>query len=83
MAEPLVLLPDLMCDARLYGPQIADLSREMAVMVAPVTGGERVEEVASGLLDLMPRYDVQWESCRRVSMQNVAGYSHVPVRILA
>ncbi|MCR8546545.1 alpha/beta hydrolase [Salipiger sp. P9] len=55
MAEPLVLLPDLMCDARLYGPQIADLSREMAVMVAPVTGGERVEEVASGLLDLMPR----------------------------
>ncbi len=35
------------------------------------------------LLDLMPRYDVQWESCRRVSMQNVAGYSHVPVRILA
>lgn len=35
------------------------------------------------LLDLMPRYDVLWEGCRRVSMQNVAGYSHVPVRILA
>lgn len=55
MAEALVLLPDVMCDARLWGPQIADLSREMAVMVAPITGGERVEEVASGLLDVLPR----------------------------
>ncbi|MBN9887682.1 alpha/beta fold hydrolase [Salipiger abyssi] len=55
MAEPLVLLPDLMCDARVFGPQIADLSREMAVMVAPVSGGERVEEVASGLLDVLPQ----------------------------
>lgn len=55
MAEPLVLLPELMCDARLFGPQIADLSRDMAVMVAPINGGERVEEVASGLLDLLPR----------------------------
>ncbi|WP_370332991.1 cytochrome P450 [Mycolicibacterium hippocampi] len=34
------------------------------------------------LLDLMPRYEVRWEGCRRVSMQNVAGWSHVPVRIL-
>jgi cytochrome P450 len=33
------------------------------------------------LLDLMPRYEVQWDRCRRVSMQNVAGWSHVPVRI--
>lgn len=34
------------------------------------------------LLDLIPRYDVQWDRCRRVSMQNVAGWSHVPVRIV-
>ena len=34
------------------------------------------------LLDVMPRYDVQWDGCRRVSMQNVAGWSHVPVRIV-
>ena len=44
-----------MCDARLFGPQIADLSREMAVTVAPVSSGERVEEVASALLDVLPR----------------------------
>ena len=34
------------------------------------------------LLEVMPRYEVQWDGCRRVSMQNVAGWSHVPVRIL-
>ena len=55
MAEALVLLPGTMSDARLFGPQIAELSAEMAVMVAPVTQGERVEEIASGLLDLMPK----------------------------
>jgi cytochrome P450 len=34
------------------------------------------------MLDLMPRYEVQWEGCKRVSMQNVAGWSHVPIRVL-
>jgi cytochrome P450 len=34
------------------------------------------------LLDLMPRYEVLWDECRRVSMQNVAGWSNVPVRVL-
>ncbi|KIN61643.1 Alpha/beta hydrolase-like protein [Sulfitobacter noctilucae] len=55
MAEPLVLLPGMMCDARVFGPQIAELSADMAVMVAPVTQGERIEEIASGLLDLLPK----------------------------
>jgi len=34
------------------------------------------------LLDLMPRYEVVWDGCKRVSMQNVAGWSNVPVRVL-
>jgi pimeloyl-ACP methyl ester carboxylesterase len=55
MAEPLVLLPGMMCDARLFGPQIADLSSDTAVMVAPITKGERIEEIASNLLDLLPK----------------------------
>lgn len=55
MAEPLVLLPGMMCDARLFGPQIAELSADTAVMVAPITQGERVEEIASNLLDQLPR----------------------------
>lgn len=55
MAEPLVFLPGLMCDARLFGPQIAELSSEMSIMVSPVTRGERIEEIASGLLDELPQ----------------------------
>ena len=34
------------------------------------------------LLDLMPRYEVLWDGCKRVSMTNVAGWSNVPVRVL-
>lgn len=55
MPEPLVLLPGMMCDARLFGPQIAELSADYAVMVAPITQGERIEEIASSLLDQLPR----------------------------
>lgn len=55
MSDPLVLLPGMMCDARVFGPQIAALSTDYAITVAPVTGGERIEEIASGLLDLLPR----------------------------
>lgn len=54
MPETVVLLPGLMCDARLYGPQIADLSRDHAVMTAPVSMGERIEEIASSVLDMAP-----------------------------
>lgn len=44
-----------MCDARLFGPQIAELSGDTAIMVAPITQGERVEQIASSLLDLLPK----------------------------
>ena len=54
MPDPVVLLPGMMCDARLFAPQITDLSRDHAVTVAPITQGERVEEIASGLLDVLP-----------------------------
>ena len=54
MPEPLVLLPGMMCDARLFGPQIAELSADTVVISAPLTQGERVEEIASGLLDQLP-----------------------------
>lgn len=54
MIEPLVLLPGLMSDARLFRPQIEVLSRSRAVTIAPLLSGERVEEIASGLLDVLP-----------------------------
>ncbi|KUF12083.1 alpha/beta fold hydrolase [Pseudoponticoccus marisrubri] len=55
MREAVVFLPEQMCDARLFGQQIAALSPDHAVTAAPVTQGERVEEIASGLLDLLPK----------------------------
>lgn len=55
MKEALVLLPGMMCDARVFGPQISTLSAECPVMVAPVHGGDRIEEIASDLLDTLPR----------------------------
>ncbi|MES0823890.1 alpha/beta fold hydrolase [Ruegeria sp. SCP11] len=54
MIEPLVLLPEMMCDARLFEPQISCLSRQRAVTVAPLSLGERIEEIASALLDQLP-----------------------------
>ena len=55
MREPLVFLPGVMADARAFGPQIADLSRERAVMSLSPVNGERVEELASAALDVLPR----------------------------
>jgi cytochrome P450 len=34
------------------------------------------------LLDFMPRYEVLWDGCKRVNMQNVAGWLNVPVQVL-
>ena len=34
------------------------------------------------LVDFMPRYEVNWDGCKRVNMQNVAGWKHVPVKVL-
>ena len=34
------------------------------------------------LLDHMPRYEVNYDDCKRVAAQNVAGWSSVPVRVL-
>lgn len=54
MYEPLVLLPGMMCDARLFEPQLRDLGLDMGVMVAPISLGERIEEIASNVLMFAP-----------------------------
>ena len=54
VSEPLVLLPGMMCDARLFLPQVVEFSSDTPVTVAPITGGERVEEIASALLAQLP-----------------------------
>ncbi|MHA6262702.1 alpha/beta fold hydrolase [Arenibacterium sp. CAU 1754] len=54
MTLPLVLLPEMMCDARLFSAQINALSRDHTVMVAPVTQESRIEAIARGLLNKLP-----------------------------
>jgi pimeloyl-ACP methyl ester carboxylesterase len=52
--ETLVMIPPMLSDARIFRRQLQDLSREHAVMVAPPTRGERMEEIASQVLSWAP-----------------------------
>lgn len=54
MTEPLVFLPGMMCDARLFGPQIAALSADHAVMTVPISNSDRISEIASYVLEQAP-----------------------------
>ena len=51
---PLVLLPGMMCDARLYGPQIAALSGQTAIHLAPITEHATIEALAADILENAP-----------------------------
>ncbi|MEL6168650.1 MAG: alpha/beta fold hydrolase [Pseudomonadota bacterium] len=51
---PLVLLPGMMCDARLFAPQIAALSPRLPVMHMPMTGHDTVEALAGDILAHAP-----------------------------
>ncbi|MDJ1007932.1 MAG: alpha/beta hydrolase [Paracoccaceae bacterium] len=53
MPEPLLFLPGMMCDARLFAPQIAAFSGTRAVQVAPMTG-ETVEDIAASVIANAP-----------------------------
>ena len=52
--EPILFLPPILCDARVFAPQIDDLSRDQPAMFAPVCAGERIEEIASQILGAAP-----------------------------
>jgi pimeloyl-ACP methyl ester carboxylesterase len=54
MGEPLVLIPGMACDARLFETQIRALGRDRAITIALPTLGERIEEIASELLSQLP-----------------------------
>lgn len=54
MNEPLLLLPGMMCDARLYGPQITAFSHERPIMTVPLNGHDTVEALAGDILDNAP-----------------------------
>lgn len=51
---PLVLLPGMMCDARLYAPQIAALSGRQAIHCAPLDAHDSMQDLARAVLDHAP-----------------------------
>ncbi|WP_424973949.1 alpha/beta fold hydrolase [Dinoroseobacter sp. S124A] len=54
MREPLVFLPGMMCDARLFAPQIADLSHARPILVAPLIGADSMAALAASVLKIAP-----------------------------
>ena len=54
MNEPLLLLPGMMCDARIFTPQIATFSADRPVMVAPLTKRTSFAELAEDILAHAP-----------------------------
>ncbi len=54
---PLVLLPGMMCDARLWGPQLAALSAERCLVVPSLAGHDSMAALAAEVLgDAPPRF---------------------------
>jgi len=51
---PLVLIPGMMCDDRLYGPQIAALEGDRDVRVLPITESDTVAALAADILRAAP-----------------------------
>jgi pimeloyl-ACP methyl ester carboxylesterase len=51
---PLVLIPGMMCDARLWAPQIAALSGRRALHLAPIVDHDSMETLAARILANAP-----------------------------
>ena len=50
MNEPLLLLPGMMCDARMFAPQVAELSAHRPLMLMPLTQRTSIKEIAEDIL---------------------------------
>ncbi len=51
---PLILLPGMMCDARMFGPQIAALSNTYTLHLPPMTRAETMQALAADILTHAP-----------------------------
>ncbi|TCD15098.1 alpha/beta fold hydrolase [Oricola cellulosilytica] len=52
--ETLVLLPGMMCDARMFAPQAAEFGSEYDVVIGDLSGERSISGLASGLLATLP-----------------------------
>ena len=55
MKLPIILLPGLMCDQRLFQPQLELLSQERRVIFAKSFGFETIGDIASNILETAPK----------------------------
>ncbi len=55
MGDPVVLIPPILCDARVFAGQIAELSRDHPVLFAPTRGAETIEVAAANILAWAPQ----------------------------
>jgi cytochrome P450 len=71
--------PDAFSDAETF-----DIDRDRSQAQNLVAALARMETALAleHLLDFMPRYEVDFDGLQKVNMQNVAGYKHVPVKVL-
>jgi pimeloyl-ACP methyl ester carboxylesterase len=51
---PLVLIPGMMCDARLFGPQIDALSSDWPILLAPIAAHDNIAALARDILTWAP-----------------------------
>jgi pimeloyl-ACP methyl ester carboxylesterase len=54
MSDPLVFLPGLLSDARVFEPQIAALSRHLPITILPTGRRDTAEEAATEILEALP-----------------------------
>jgi pimeloyl-ACP methyl ester carboxylesterase len=55
MTAPLLLLPGMMCDRRLFGPQIGALSAEREVLVGDITRASSIPDICTDILRDAPQ----------------------------
>jgi len=54
MKEPILMVPGMMCDARVFGPQLGYLSGQHVVQVANVANAETIREMAAEAIHTAP-----------------------------
>jgi pimeloyl-ACP methyl ester carboxylesterase len=81
MNVPLVLLPGMMCDGRLFSNQIGILSARLPIHIAPITGHDSIPALAQQVLEQAPpRFSVAGLSMGGIVAMEL--YRQAPDRIV-
>ncbi len=80
--ETLVLVPGMMCDERLFGPQIAAFQQAYDIIVGDLTGADTIGGLASALLTAIPaeRFNLAGLSMGGIVAMAMAGIA--PQRVM-